>query len=123
MVKGATVAVSKKRSRREPLSCERIELAALDLIEREGYDGFSMRKLAARLGCEAMSLYHYFPSAAHLRDALLDRLVAAIDVPPRDLPWLERLERVAHAYRTGALRHPRFFQAMVVHRMNTATGL
>lgn len=108
---------------REPLSRERIEATALELIEREGENAFSMRKLAAELGCEAMSLYHYFPSVGHLRDALLDRFVAGTHRPPHDLPWLERLRQVAHGYREAALRYPRFFQYVVLHRMNTATGL
>ncbi len=47
----------------------------LELIEADGLEAFSTRKLAAKLGCEAMSIYHYFPSKAHLMDALLDRLV------------------------------------------------
>src|SRR3954471_22150269 len=107
----------KKRTAREPLSRGRIEEAALKLIEEVGYDGFSTRKLAAELGCEAMSIYHYFPSMAHLRDALLDRLVAGTPRPSSDLPWLERLRQVAYAYRASALRNPRFFQHAVLHRM------
>jgi AcrR family transcriptional regulator len=117
------LARTKGRAAREPLSRERIEEAALRVIEREGYDGFSMRKLAADLGCEAMSIYHYFPSMAHLRDALLDRLLAEIPIPPRDLPWIERLRQLAYGYRQFALDHPRFFQHAVLHRHNTASGL
>jgi AcrR family transcriptional regulator len=108
---------------REPLSRERIEEAALKLIEEVGYADFSTRKLAAELGCEAMSIYHYFPSKAHLRDAILDRRVAAMPIPPRDLPWLERMRQIAIAYRASALSHPRFYEHAVLHRMNTATGL
>jgi AcrR family transcriptional regulator len=111
------------RSLREPLSRERIEATAAALIEREGENAFSLRKLAAELGCEAMSLYHYFPSLSHLRDALLDRLVAGMVLPPADLPWRDRLREVAFAYRAAALRQPRFFRYVVLHRMNTATGL
>lgn len=114
---------AKKRGRREPLSSERIEAAAAELIEEIGYEAFSARKLAARLGCEAMSIYHYFPSLLHLRDALFDRFVAGIAVPSDDLPWADRVRRIAWAYRAQALRHPRFFQAVVLHRTNTATGL
>jgi AcrR family transcriptional regulator len=117
------MARAKPRAVREPLSRERIEMAALELIEREGENTFSMRKLAAELGCEAMSIYHYFPSLAHLWDALLDRLVAGTHLPGRDLPWLERLRQVAYGYREAALRHPQFFRFAVLHRMNTATGL
>jgi AcrR family transcriptional regulator len=68
-------AVRAKAQQKEPLSAERIEQAALALIEIEGVEGFSTRKLAAELGCEAMSIYHYFPSKGHLMDALVDRVM------------------------------------------------
>jgi AcrR family transcriptional regulator len=93
------------------------------MIEAEGLDAFSFRKLAAVLGCEAMSLYHYFPSKAHLFDALLDRLVAGMPIAPIGLPWQERLRITAKGYRDAALRQPQFFKFAALHRMNTATGL
>jgi AcrR family transcriptional regulator len=114
---------AKRKPARRPLSRERIELAALALFEREGVGGFSIRKLAADLGCQAMSIYHYFPSKAHLVDALLDRVVSGIPIPASDLPWVERVQGVARAYRAMALAHPKFFQFAVVHRMNTTAGL
>src|SRR5262249_41153731 len=117
------MARAKPRLVREPLSRERIETTALELIEREGEGSFSMRKLAAELGCEAMSIYHYFPSLAHLRDALFDRYVAAIPRPAHELPWLDRLRQTVYCYRDAALRQPRFFQYIALHRSNTAAGL
>ncbi len=41
---------------------EEIVTTALTFIEEEGLEAFSTRKLGARLGLQAMSLYHYFPS-------------------------------------------------------------
>ena len=114
---------AKPRPKSLPLSRERIETAALDLIERAGLAAFSTRKLAAELGCEAMSIYHHYPSRGHLMDALLDRVVAAIALPPESLPWRERLRQAAFAYRDMALRHPEFFRFVGLHRMNTAAGL
>jgi AcrR family transcriptional regulator len=38
-----------------------------------------------------MSIYHYFPSKAHLMDALADRFVSLIPIRPADLPWQQRL--------------------------------
>ena len=64
---------SKKTRARGRLSRDMIEDAAFEVIEREGLSGFSMRKLAAALGCEAMSIYHHYPSQAHLYEALVDR--------------------------------------------------
>ncbi|MCB1488800.1 MAG: TetR/AcrR family transcriptional regulator C-terminal domain-containing protein [Bauldia sp.] len=109
--------------KRAPLSAERIETKALDLIEREGLEKFSTRKLATALGCEAMSIYHYFPSKAHLMDAILDRIVGEVPIPPDDLGWRERLRQVAFGYRAMALRYPAFFRFMAHHRMNTRTAL
>ena len=68
---------------RLPLTADRIELTALEVIEREGLAGFSLRKLAAALGCTAMSLYHHYPSKGHLMDALIDRVVGELmPLPP-----------------------------------------
>lgn len=117
------MARARSRAAREPLSRERIEVTAFELIEREGGSGFSMRKLAAELGCEAMSIYHYYPSLAHLRDAMFDRYIAAIPRPSPAVPWLERMRQTLFAYREAALRRPGFFQYIVLHRSNTATGL
>jgi AcrR family transcriptional regulator len=114
---------SARKKVRQPLSPERIEESALYLIERDGFDAFSTRKLAVELGCEAMSIYHYFPSRAHLMDALLDRVVSEMTLPAENLPWQEQIRHVAFEYRAMAWRHPRFFQFMVLHRMNTATAL
>ncbi|MBN8994700.1 MAG: TetR/AcrR family transcriptional regulator C-terminal domain-containing protein [Rhizobiales bacterium] len=112
-----------KRAYKAPLSRDRIEEAAAEMIEAEGLEAFSIRRLAAALGYEAMSIYHYFPSKAHLFDALLDRMVASMAIAPAELPWLERLRITARSYRDAALRRPQFFKFAAIHRMNTPTGL
>lgn len=109
----------KVERRRARLTREGIELAALELIEEEGLDGFSMRKLAKKLGCEAMSIYHHFPSLAHLYEALVDRLVGACTLLPAERPWRERMTHVATEFRAIAHAHPRFFPYVGLFRMNT----
>ena len=61
------------RAKKRPpeLSQDTIRAAALKLIDREGLDAFSTRKLGRALGCEAMAIYWYYPS----KDALLDSVV------------------------------------------------
>jgi AcrR family transcriptional regulator len=110
---------------KEPLSAERIELAALELIEAEGLAAFSTRKLAGVLGCEAMSIYHYFPSKGHLMDALVDRVMGKemSVLAPGAAPWREQIERSAHEWRRMALKHPSFFGYLALHRLNTSTTL
>lgn len=109
---------------REPLSAERIERAALELIEAEGIAAFSTRKLAGQLGCEAMSIYHYFPSKGHLMDALVDRVMGGLTVlVPGERPWREAVEVSSLEWREMALKRPSFFGYLALHRLNTPTTL
>lgn len=110
---------------KEPLSAERIELAALELIEAEGLAAFSTRKLAGVLGCEAMSIYHYFPSKGHLMDALVDRVIGQemSVLVPGAAPWRHQIEQSAYEWRAMALKHPNFFGYLALHRLNTPTSL
>jgi AcrR family transcriptional regulator len=112
-------------ARVEPLALSRplIVRTALALVADVGVSGFSTRKLGERLGCEAMSIYHHFPSKQHLLDALVDEVIGALDWPPPGLPATERLRRAMYAYRAMAHKHPAFFPYVAVHRLNTPTGV
>ena len=122
-------ALGEVRGSRQPgvvmaLSRERIAAVAMALVDREGLETFSTRRLGRELGCEAMSIYHHFPSKAHLMDALVDLMLAEARVAmPDDAGWLDRLRLAAHGFRAMALRHPRFFPFFAVHRLNTASGV
>lgn len=112
-----------RRAAATSLSRSRIVEAALALVERDGLEAFSTRNLGRELGCEAMSIYHFFPSKRHLVDALVDAAIASIEFPGEALPALERLRRVCDAYRAMAHRHARLFPLVAVHRLNTETGV
>ncbi|HZP19999.1 MAG TPA: TetR/AcrR family transcriptional regulator [Bauldia sp.] len=114
---------SRKGAPRAPLSRERIEAAAIGLIERESYENFSIRKLAAELRCEAMSIYHYFPSRQHIMDALVDRMLAEVAIPTDELTPLEQIRELAISYRRMALRYPEFQRHFAFHRLNTPGGI
>ena len=115
---------SKKASqKREPLTKERIVLKALKLVEREGLHGFSFRKLADDLRCEAMSIYYHFPSKAHLFDAMVAHCLGKIEWLPDDAPWREALRHGFASFREVTHQHPAFNQFLVVYRMNSPEGL
>ena len=107
------------RTRRKPpeLSQETICAAALRLIDEEGLDAFSTRKLGRALGCEAMAIYWYYPSKDALLDAVVDLLMAnvAAVVDGRG-GWIATLRAVAHAYRQIAHDHPRAFPLLATRR-------
>lgn len=109
-------AINKKRAK---LSRDMIERAAFEVIEREGLAGFSMRKLAQALGCEAMSIYHHYASQAHLFEALVERLVGELEIPSRELPWRQRARAVMGDFRAVGRAHPAFAPFLVTYRMNS----
>ncbi len=108
---------------RPPLSAERIVAAALALIETHGLPAFTFRRLGEALRCEAMSVYHYFPSKRHLMDALVAHVLAGIGEPPADLDPIGRLRFIGWEYRAMAHRHPRFFPHAALHRLNMPAGV
>jgi AcrR family transcriptional regulator len=109
-----------KRAARRPLNRDSIAAAALELIDRDGLEEFSTRKLGQALGIEAMSLYHHFPSKGDLLDAVAERLMAEVALPEwaRGGDWIGWLRQVAHAYRAVALRHPNAFLLLAMRRFN-----
>jgi AcrR family transcriptional regulator len=107
-------------ARRKPLSRERIVKAALRMIDKDGLDGLSMRRLGQALGVEAMALYHHFASKGALLDAVLEELVTESKLPPRgSMPPIERLRQFARGHRQMALRHPNAFILIPSRRFNT----
>src|SRR5947208_6216358 len=79
--------------KRQPLSRERVLDAAIALADRDGLDALSMRKLAQALGVEAMSLYNHVANKGDLVDAMVDRVIAEIELPDGD--WEDAVRRCA----------------------------
>lgn len=108
---------------RVPLSRERIVEAAMALVERRGLGGFTTRGLGAALGCEAMSLYHHFPSKQHLQDAMVERVIGDIADPPGGLDPIDALRFLGREIRAMAHRHPRLFPLVALHRVDMPAGI
>jgi AcrR family transcriptional regulator len=89
------------------LSRERICREALALVDEQGLEALSMRRLGARLGVEAMSLYRHVRDKAELLDALQGAVLGGLVAPrgkPR--PWRQELGGQARALRSALLQHP-----------------
>jgi AcrR family transcriptional regulator len=52
---------------------------AIDLFNRQGYDGTSMGDLAAELGVTKSAIYHHVPSKEHLLSQALDEALAGLE--------------------------------------------
>ena len=73
-----------KRSRpakRDPLTRERVLVAAMKVADAEGLEALSMRRLGQELGVEAMSLYNHVRNKEDLIDGLVDVIFAELGEP------------------------------------------
>jgi AcrR family transcriptional regulator len=112
--------VAKKKS--ADLSHETIRTAALELIDQDGLDEFSTRKLGRRLGCEAMAIYWYYASKDALLDAVVDKLMIGVAAELADKPstdWIATMRSLAHAYRQVAQDHPKAFPLLGTRRFQS----
>ncbi|MCB9739490.1 MAG: TetR/AcrR family transcriptional regulator [Deltaproteobacteria bacterium] len=97
---------AKRERERPPLSQERVLQAALALCDAEGIAKLSMRRIAQRLGVEAMSLYHHVANKDAILDGLVDAVFAEIALPPRGGgDWRAALALRCHSARAVLLRH------------------
>ncbi|MCG5214134.1 TetR/AcrR family transcriptional regulator C-terminal domain-containing protein [Streptosporangium soli] len=108
----------------EPLSRGRIVTAAVDLIEREGADAVSMRRIAAELNVGVMSLYNHVPNKAALLDAVAEAVLSEIEfTDDPDADWTERVRMQARAFRQIAHHYPRCTMVVVSRQLQSPAGL
>jgi AcrR family transcriptional regulator len=107
-----------------PLTRERVLQAALQLIDQNGLEGFSMRKLGAMLGVEAMSLYNHVENKGALFDGVIEVLVLQAKYPemPVARPSDEILAYI-HALRDVLRAHPRALPLVATNPFRTPATL
>ena len=88
---------------------------ALEIIDREGLDAFSIRRLASELGVNGASLYHHFED----KDAILHGIRLRImrearfgETTSSECTWQQVVRDATLAYRHLLLRHPNFATLM-----------
>ncbi|MEH0555299.1 TetR/AcrR family transcriptional regulator [Streptomyces sp. B21-101] len=99
------------RGRREPdqpaLSRDAIVREAVAMLDVDGIEALSMRKLGARLNAGATSLYRHVATKDELMELAVDEVAAEIQVPSADGPdWRAAVAEAAGSFRATALRHP-----------------
>ena len=102
---------------------ELVLATALELIDRDGADALSMRRLGAALGRDPMILYRHAPDKAALLDGVVEAVLARLKVDAADPDWTAQLRTVARDYRALALAHPNVVPLLVTRPLSTPLAL
>lgn len=94
-------------TRKPKLSREAIADAALAVVDAEGFDALSMRRVATELDVGTMSLYHYLRSKDDLLALMTDRMMAEVLIPEDEVPedWRSALAEIARRSRESWRKH------------------
>jgi AcrR family transcriptional regulator len=109
-MENVTIDTSQK-PRREPLTRQRVIRTALRIMDEEGLESVTMRRIGRELGVEAMSLYNHVRDKEDILDGVCEEVLAEFRVPEsRD--WGEAARLGAREYRRLLLAHPNVITLM-----------
>ena len=108
---------------RLPLTRERVLRTALRLVDDEGLEALTRRRLGQELGRDAMALYRYAPDRAALLDGIVELVLDGLEIPPGGEDWQAQLSRTAHDFRRLGLAHPHVVSLIVTRPLDTPLGL
>jgi AcrR family transcriptional regulator len=108
----------RERPAKPALTREGIVAAAVQVMQAEGLDKVTMRRLARELDTGAASLYVYLRNTAELHAAMLEQLLGQVDLSPVTAPgdWRDRLITVLSSYTTILFGQPGLAQSVLVTR-------
>ncbi|MBJ7331687.1 MAG: TetR/AcrR family transcriptional regulator [Solirubrobacteraceae bacterium] len=107
------------------ISRDQIAVAALELLDAQGYEGLSMRSVASRLDVGTMTLYHHVADKEDLVGIAIDLVLAQMPELPtdRDIPGRDRVETIALIVFDHLMLHPGVLHvrqgAGPLHRLGT----
>ncbi|MFB8282855.1 TetR/AcrR family transcriptional regulator C-terminal domain-containing protein [Nocardia colli] len=97
--------------------------AALEIVDSDGVDGLSMRRLADAVGRDPMVIYRHVPNKAAVLDGVAEIVFAQLSVDATDADWQHQLRAVARDFRGLALAHPKVVPLLVTRPLATPLGM
>ncbi|MFE7800510.1 TetR/AcrR family transcriptional regulator C-terminal domain-containing protein [Nocardia sp. NPDC057440] len=97
--------------------------AALKIVDRDGVEGLSMRRLADAVGRDPMVIYRHVPNKAAVLDGVAESVFAQLTVDATGTDWADQLRVVARDFRQLALAHPRAVPLLVTRPLATPLGM
>ena len=98
--------IKPSRGPKPAYSREKIAALAIRIADAEGLEAASVRRIAAKLGSGAASLYRYVANKQELFDLMADSVLGEDRMPGSSRDWRPALRKAARLYRAMYLRHP-----------------
>lgn len=95
---------------------------ALTIIDRDGADSLSMRRLSEAVGRDPAVLYRHVPNKAAVLDGVAELVLEQLAVNTADPDWAGQLRTIAHDFRRLALAHPNVVALLVTRPLTTPLG-
>jgi AcrR family transcriptional regulator len=108
--------------RRERLTRDRIIEAAMRVMDEEGLEAVTMRRIGRELGVEAMSLYNHVEDKDDILEGVTDRVMNEFEFPDSTGDWAEDARAMAREWRRLLGLHPTVCQ-LLAERHKPLEGL
>lgn len=95
-----------RNRRATPLTRQRIVTAAVDLLDRTGVDGLTMRRLAELLAVTPTALYWHVATRDDVLDLAVDHIFGEVPLPAAGPDWRDDVRTLTSGWRAAMLRHP-----------------
>jgi AcrR family transcriptional regulator len=107
---------------RGKLSRQRIVRTALQIMDEEGLEAVTMRRVGRELGVEAMSLYNHVRDKEDLLDGISEAVVAEFRWEPDTEDWVEQGRAAAREWRRLVKAHPNVMRLMMERKHPLASA-
>jgi AcrR family transcriptional regulator len=105
-----------------PITRAAVLASALEIIDRDGVDALSMRRLGEAVGRDPMALYRHVPNKAAVLDGVVEMVFERLSLDTTMADWAAALRTLGHDFRDLARAHPNVVPLLVTRPLATPHG-
>lgn len=106
-----------------PITRAAVLASALDIIDRDGVDALSMRRLGEAVGRDPMALYRHVPNKAAVLDGVVELVFERLSLDTTLKDWAAALRNLGHDFRDLARAHPNVVPLLITRPLATPLGM
>ena len=107
---------------RARFTLDEVRAKAIQIVDKDGLGGLSMRSLAAALGTGPMTIYNYVKDREELEGLVAEAVLADVKLPRRSDNWRADVKSIATAIWRAVRQHPNAAPLVLTRRTVSAAG-